>query len=264
MPETVRAFDTNLRQVRTLREQLRRLIFWLNVGLATAVLIQLNFLIRFWNWLFDRANLIHGSHWLAGYWARVIMHSAPGWRWSYQGFEHLPKPGDKPVVMVANHQSAADIGAIYLTKARFRWLSKDSMFRVPIIGLCMRWAGYVPLKRGDRASGNQAMNKSAAWIRSGVSMFFFPEGTRSEDGQLKSFKTGAFRLALEEGVDILPVILCGTKDMMLKNSSIPKPAHIILEVMPRVASLPGEDAEAFALRVEQLIRARLSILEKKR
>jgi 1-acyl-sn-glycerol-3-phosphate acyltransferase len=243
------------------QDHLRAVVFWSTFVFATGVCYLILLAIVLWKKLFDPKRITHGAHWLATTWARWIMHAAPGWRWSYSGFENLPQEGEPPVVLVANHQSAADIGSIYLTGAQFRWLSKDAVFRLPCIGHAMKWAGYVPIKRGDRASSLAAVQQSAAWIQRGVSMFYFPEGTRSEDGNLRDFKIGAFRLAIEEGVAICPVVLCGTKDMMRKNSGIPKAAHLILDVMPKVWPLPEETAELFAERVRSLIEARLRYLE---
>jgi 1-acyl-sn-glycerol-3-phosphate acyltransferase len=125
----------------------------------------------------------------------------------------------------------------------------------------MKWSGYVPIKRGDRSSALAAIQESARWIRRGVSMFYFPEGTRSVDGKLRDFKVGAFKLAIEQGVAICPIVLCGTSQMMRKNSGIPKAAHLVLDVMPKVYALPEETPELFAERVRSLIEARLRYLE---
>jgi 1-acyl-sn-glycerol-3-phosphate acyltransferase len=243
------------------QDHLRAVVFWSTFVFATGVCYLILLVIVIWKKLFDPKHVSQGAHWLATFWARWIMHAAPGWRWSYSGFENLPKEGEPPVVLVANHQSSADIGSIYLTQAQFRWLSKDTVFRLPCIGHAMKWAGYVSIKRGDRHSSLAAVKQSAAWIRRGVSMFYFPEGTRSEDGRLREFKVGAFRLAIEEGVAICPVVLCGTKDMMRKNSGIPKAAHLILDVMPKVWPEPEETPELFAKRVRSMIEARLRYLE---
>ncbi|MDQ3235547.1 MAG: 1-acyl-sn-glycerol-3-phosphate acyltransferase [Pseudobdellovibrionaceae bacterium] len=243
------------------QDYLRAVVFWITFVFATIMCYLILLAIVIWKKLFDPKRLTHGAHWLATFWARWIMHAAPGWRWSYSGFENLPKEGEPPVVLVANHQSSADIGSIYLTQAQFRWLSKDTVFRLPCIGHAMKWAGYVPIKRGDGASSRSAMVQSANWIRRGVSMFYFPEGTRSEDGRLREFKMGAFRLAIEEGVAVCPVVLCGTKHMMRKNSGIPKAAHLILDVMPKVWPLPEETPELFAVRVRSMIETRLRYLE---
>ena len=101
------------------------------------------------------------------------------------------------------------------------------------------------------------MQASARWLRQGVSMVFFPEGTRSEDGRLKEFKLGAFRLAMDEKVDILPLVLRGTRDMVQKKSGMPRPARLEIEVLSRVSPKPGESLESFGERVREIIALRL-------
>lgn len=232
---------------------LRALIFWINFVIITLILfVWLVLVVGFYR-LFRPSDLSKGAHWVATIWGRTLVLFTPGWRYKVLGKENLPKAGSAPVVMVANHQSAADIWALYLTGAQFRWLSKDAVFRVPIIGTAMRWAGYVPIKRGDRSSHGSAMQASARWLRQGISMVFFPEGTRSEDGRLKEFKPGAFRLAIDEKVDILPIVLRGTRDMVQKKSGIPRPARLEIEVLPRVPHKPGESLDSFGERVRFII-----------
>ena len=140
-----------------------------------------------------------------------------------------------------------------------------SLQEMSILATSMACTGLL----GDRclescAAGSTPQEVVAAileWLKRGVSMFFFPEGTRSEDGRLREFKVGAFKLAIEEGVAICPVVLCGTHEMMKKNSGIPRAAHLILDVMPKVWPLPEETPEAFAERVRSLIDTRLRYLE---
>ncbi len=235
----------------------RAAIFWLSFVSLTLILFVWLVLVVSAYKLFRPSELSHGAHWVATVWGRAIVLFTPGWHYEVFGRENLPKPGSKPVVMVANHQSAADIWALYLTGAQFRWLSKAAVFKVPIIGTAMRWAGYVPIRREDRGSHGSAMQASAKWLREGVSMVFFPEGTRSENGRLKDFKLGAFRLAVESGVDILPLVLRGTRDMVQKKSGIPCPARLEIEVLPPVAHLPNESLDNYALRVQNLIGQRL-------
>src|SRR5688572_8080387 len=118
-------FDTMSKPMSTaipIRDYFRAAVFWsIFVGATLGCYCMLLAIVT-WKALFDRKRLSHGAHWLATFWARIIMHAAPGWKWSYSGFENLPKEGEPPVVLVANHQSSADIGSIYLTRAQFRWL----------------------------------------------------------------------------------------------------------------------------------------------
>ena len=203
-------------------------------------------------------NLIFGSddgrlgHRIAGIWGRTIFRLIPGWKITIKGEQNLPK-ADQPTVMVANHESMADIAAMYFLKVQFRWLSKEEVFRYPVIGHAMRIAGYVPVRRGDRNSHAQAMDESANRIRLGLSMFFFPEGTRSETGELRPFKVGAFKLARDTGVPILPIALHGAGQLLRKGTLIPHRAEVKVAILPMVTDDGTLELEEFAAKVRGII-----------
>jgi len=180
----------------------------------------------------------------------------PGWRVTVDGSEYLPQDG-QPMVVVANHESMSDIWAMYYLGIQFRWLSKESVFKVPMVGQAMQWAHYVPIKRGSRESASMAMEESAARVRQGLSMFFFPEGTRSRDGVMKPFKSGAFKLAQNEQVPILPVAIHGAGDLLPKGSWMPGEARVRIKVLPPLPPPPPGDGniDAFAASVRAQILA---------
>ncbi len=193
-------------------------------------------------------------HWFACLWARAIFFANPGWSYSIEGQQYLD---GNPVVYAANHQSSGDIIALLAMGTRFRWLSKEAVFKTPVIGQAMRWAGYVPIQRGNPASHKEAMDQSALLLKEGVSMAFFPEGTRSEDGNLKTFKTGAFRLAEQADVPVLPIVIQGTKELVKKGSSAPQKSHVRVIVLPPTKRLGEENIEQFTERVRQSIQHQL-------
>ena len=197
----------------------------------------------------DRGRAVHR---VAVRWARSVFFVAPWWKITVTGGENLPGDG-VAYVIVGNHQSNADVLAMYYLGVQFRWLSKASVFRLPMIGPAMRWAGYVPVKRGDRSSHSQALAKSAEILKNGISMFFFPEGTRSRDGMVAPFKVGAFKLAVETGVPILPVTICGAGELLPKGSLIPNNGQVRIHVHPPTALAPNESLEGCALRIRELI-----------
>ena len=92
------------------------------------------------------------------------------------------------------------------------------MFRIPALGWMMRMAGDVPVKRGERTSAVKAMANARDRLHKQVSVMISPEETRSRDGELLPLKDGAFRLALEAGVPIVPLVVAGTRDAMAKGS----------------------------------------------
>ncbi len=140
----------------------------------------------------------------------------PLWRFKAVGpFITDPR---RPYVAVSNHESYADIFLISHLPWEMKWISKDSMFRIPGFGWMMRMAGDIALRRGERTSAVAAMAKAREWLDRRVSVMIFPEGTRSRDGEMLPFKDGAFRLAVEAGVPILPVAVAGTRGAMAKGT----------------------------------------------
>jgi 1-acyl-sn-glycerol-3-phosphate acyltransferase len=126
----------------------------------------------------------------------------------------------------------------------------------------MRWAGYVPIRRGDKDSHGVAMQAAKERLHAGIAMFFFPEGTRSVDGRIKEFKTGAFRLAVENNVPIVPIALKGAGNLLPKGSWKPGRAHVSIKVLPPIA--PSADIHALAIQArERIIAAHAGLGESK-
>jgi 1-acyl-sn-glycerol-3-phosphate acyltransferase len=230
--------------------------FWLLFLSTTAVLFLWVSLVYAFHRVFRPRKISEACHNVAILWSRTLFALGPAWTAEVRGRENLP-PSRMPYVMVANHTSSADIWAFFLIGGQFRWVSKDAMFKIPLVGKAMKWAGYVPVSRGHRRSQLQALAASRRWLQEGIPMAFFPEGTRSEDGEVKEFKSGAFKLAQEENVPIVPIALRGTRDMLVKNSGFPRKAHLDIEILPPVHALPGEDQKDFAERVRQMISSKL-------
>lgn len=123
-------------------------------------------------------------------------------------------------MIVANHQSLADIVIMYKTRAQFKWVAKESLFKIPVLGWNLSLAKHIKIHRGKFSSIKQVYREAATWLRHGMSVLFFPEGTRSETNEMKDFQNGAFKLALKEKVPILPIILEGTGNAIPKGSWI--------------------------------------------
>ncbi len=230
--------------------------FWILFLTTTAVLFAWICLVYLFHRLFRPQKLSEACHDVAVLWGRTLFALGPAWSHEVKGRENLPIDG-RPYVMVANHTSSADIWALFLVGGQFRWLSKDAMFRIPCVGQAMKWSGYVSVSRGNKNSQLQALEASRAWLKRGISMAFFPEGTRSEDGRVKEFKGGAFKLSQEENVAIVPIVLRGTRDMLVKNSGFPKKAHLDIEILPPVYPIASEETKDFAERVRLMIANQL-------
>src|SRR5262249_56031154 len=103
-------------------------------------------------------------------------------------------------VVVANHRWMADIFLRCLLPWEVKFLAKESVFRIPLLGWLMRTAGDIPVTRGDRDSAREAVERMRARLAEGASVVVFPEGTRSADGSLAPLREGAVRLALQLSV----------------------------------------------------------------
>jgi len=132
---------------------------------------------------------------------------------------------------MSNHQSNFDIPVLqaYLS-THFKWLAKAELFKIPFFGYVLKRAGYLSIDRSDRVSAVKSLKKATEIIRSGVSVLIFPEGTRSQDGNIRPFKKGGFVLAVDAGVPVVPVIINGTWSIMSKKGILIRPGNVILEI----------------------------------
>lgn len=140
----------------------------------------------------------------------------PAWKVLITGREKIHP--EKTYVVVSNHQSQLDILVSFGLFFPFKWVSKAEIFRVPFIGWNMTLNRYIKIRRGDKQSVRMMLSDCEKAIAAGSSVFFFPEGTRSKSGRLKTFKTGAFSLAKKMKVPILAIAINGTKDALPKYS----------------------------------------------
>ena len=145
--------------------------------------------------------------------------------------------GSAPVVLVANHESLADI-LVLLAHApmQVRFLAKRAVFRLPVLGWSIRAAGFIPVDRGDRARSAATFDAALARLDSGRSVVIFPEETRTRTGELLPFKKGAALLALRSARPLLPVAISGTRQVLSRESLLPSPGRVVLAVGDRIES----------------------------
>ncbi len=177
----------------------------------------------------------------------------PYWHFRTSGVEiHDPR---RPYVVVANHESYADIFLVSHLKWEMKWLAKDTIFRIPLMGWMMRMAGDVPINRGSRGSAQQALEACRDRLSKKVSVMIFPEGTRSRNDDLLSFKDGAFQLAISTGTPVLPIAIAGTRDAMAKGSFSFRRATAMCRVLEPIetAALSMADLPALRDRTRQTI-----------
>ena len=155
----------------------------------------------------------------AGYVFRKLtpIHSALNPLWTFRTSGTLPDDMRRPYVAVANHESFVDILLISHLPTEFKWLSKVEIMKIPVLGWMMRFARDIPLERGDTTSGRAALDQARERLDQNVSVMIFPEGTRSKTGEMRTFRAGAFKLAIEGQHPILPMAVHGTRDCLRKN-----------------------------------------------
>lgn len=183
---------------------------WFLLAVFVLVFTPIVAIVRLVTWPFDR-----GAY-AAGYVFRkvVVAPSTLNPLWTFRTSGELPTDMRRPYVVVANHESFVDMLLISHLPTEMKWLSKIEIMKIPFLGWMMRLARDVPLVRGDRRSGVDALDQCRQRLDDKVSVMIFPEGSRSETGDLNKFKPGAFRLAIEHGHPILPLAVHGTRSCL--------------------------------------------------
>jgi 1-acyl-sn-glycerol-3-phosphate acyltransferase len=136
---------------------------------------------------------------------------------------------DASYVIIANHQSLYDIYALYGWLGRdFKWVMKKELELVPVLGIACKALGHIFIDRADSRAAVDTINAAKEKIRNGTSVFFFPEGSRSSDGKVGPFKKGAFKMAIDLGLPVLPVTLNGTRDILPKGGADLMPGAVTM------------------------------------
>lgn len=180
----------------------------------------------------------------------------PFWHFRVEDDVH-PDPR-RPYVFVANHASNADAFLVAMVPWEMKWLSKKSIFDIPLLGWMMRVAGDVEVDRGNKESARRAIAELRERLDRKLSVLVFPQGTRSPDGTVGAFREGAFRLAIEAGVDVVPLAVAGTAESLPKGSLAFQETAATVTVLPPVSTegMTVEDAPALAEKVRsQIARA---------
>ena len=146
-----------------------------------------------------------------------VVHEKFNPMWTFTVSGTVPDDPRHPYVAVGNHESFVDMLLISQIPIEMKWLSKSEFFKIPFVGWMMWLAGDIPIVRGDKKAGAQALIDMKDRLAKNVSVMVFPEGTRSQSGELGEFKDGAFRVAIQTGHPILPLALLGTRDALIKK-----------------------------------------------
>jgi len=162
--------------------------------------------------------------WCPWMWSRCILWTF-GIKVNVKGFENIDL--NQPYIFVSNHASMADIPTVLVAlNGRVNIIFKKELTWVPIWGWALRYGPFIMIDRSNPRNAMVSIERAAQTIRSGQSVILFPEGTRTNDGKLQSFKRGAFTLAAKSGVPVVPMIINNTFGIMPKGSLKVKSADI--------------------------------------
>eukprot|EP00472_Partenskyella_glossopodia_P008901 CAMPEP_0197526820 /NCGR_PEP_ID=MMETSP1318-20131121/19503_1 /TAXON_ID=552666 /ORGANISM="Partenskyella glossopodia, Strain RCC365" /LENGTH=296 /DNA_ID=CAMNT_0043081177 /DNA_START=261 /DNA_END=1151 /DNA_ORIENTATION=+ len=202
-------------------------------------------------------------------WARRTL-SSTGNMPVITGLENLPKEhgGTKeddgmPLMIVANHASWMDVPVIRQITRKCKFLAKKDLGKVPILGHSLRWGHHPLVDRSDKRSTVKSFRQGVEWLKKGVSLVTFPEGTRSLDGRLASvedMKGGAFKMAIYSGARVVPVSISGTFDIMPKTALFPlkrADGHIRVTIHPGIDTTKDMKEDELAAMTHKLIASGL-------
>ena len=205
--------------------------------------------------LFDSSG--NRSHRVAALWANLVL-MISGVRTQVFNPEVLV-PGQS-YIFAANHRSAYDI-PVLLAKLpiQFRWLAKDSLFKIPLFGWAMKRTGYIPINRSNPKQAYQSLLAAAKKVNQGTSVVIFPEGTRQETDHLGEFKKGGFILALKSKKPIVPIGIQGSARILPKKGFriTPGTIQVILGNPIPTEGYKAKEADILMQKVREAIEENL-------
>ena len=169
-------------------------------------------------------------------WARLISYITPMWL-TVTGRENIDK--QRSYVIVSNHQSQYDIMALYgWLGVDFKWVMKIELRKVPFLGIACEKLGHIYIDRSRSHKALESINAAKKKISGGTSVLFFPEGTRSKTTEMLIFRKGAFNMALDLDIPILPVTIEGTRKILPTETINLFPGHARMRIHPPVDIAP--------------------------
>jgi 1-acyl-sn-glycerol-3-phosphate acyltransferase len=226
---------------------MRRLHYWWSLFLAGALLGILGPPILIVAWLVNKHDLVYpvalfgASQWLRFSGVRVVV----------KGLELLdPK---QTYVFVSNHRSYLDTATLFIyTGRRIGLLAKKELLKVPVLGVGMGFVNVMAIDRTNRESAIRTTEAAAQRIKSGISFGVFVEGTRAKPGELLPFKKGAFYMAREAGVPVVPVALRNSDVLMGKGTGEARSGILEMVILPPVQTIDRTTDEAINALVSEV------------
>jgi 1-acyl-sn-glycerol-3-phosphate acyltransferase len=197
------------------------------------------------------------SRWCGFLWGKINIYTAP----SLVTVSGRANARRHPAyVIVANHQSLFDIPILYgWLGLDLKWVMKKELRKIPFLGIASERMGHIIIDRSDTQAAVASINAARERLEDGTSIIFFPEGTRSRNGRLGAFKKGAFRLALELQLPILPVTLSGTRDILPPDgvNLLPGHARMIIHAPIPTTGIAIEQLEELMGQTRKVIQSAL-------
>mmetsp|Transcript_6826 Transcript_6826/g.13476 ORF Transcript_6826/g.13476 Transcript_6826/m.13476 type:complete len:288 (-) Transcript_6826:67-930(-) len=242
-------------------------LFWTYVAIHSILIgFPIALLIRCYHTFFDREKRMLQHKWTT-IWAYHYHKICPFQTTHVIDKEKIAKLNGQAVIFVCNHQSTTDIMLMYGIETHFKWVSKKSNFSIPLIGWNMSLNDYVPVERDKKDSIQAMFAHCKRHLSAGSPLVFFPEGSRSVDGTVKPFKHGAFSLAIEAQVPIVPLVLDGTSDCLTTGKGTTVGVYngggwdLTLKVLdPIFPSAFGDSPEALSVKVRGRIADELDAI----
>ena len=234
-----------------MRSVLVSLWVWFAIGALIVLWVPIMAAAR----LFDRDPALYHAGYTLRILGRLLTYINPYWEIELEG----PFPDDprNPYVVVSNHSSQADPPIISRVPWEMKWVAKKELFDLPFAGWLLRLSGDICVDRTSKKSRAQVLSTAHDYLAEACSVMFFPEGTRSRDGRVHRFSDGAFRLAIEENVPVLPIAIDGTHEALPKHSIWfnPTPETIRVQVLDPVDTSEYTPDQARVL--QRHVRARI-------
>lgn len=231
------------------------LFVWFEVSLCFILFFPLQLALFFVTALFDRKKAI--MHYHSSLWCCIGLALSPLWRIRLQGTENLDRK--KAHVVIMNHQSLIDGLLVFRLFYPIKMVGKKSLGLVPILGWNLFLSGHLLVDRKSLKSQLDTIRKMEELTGRGESIFVFPEGTRTRDGNLGEFRKGAFRSAANAGTPVLPVVIDGAFQILPRSGFLMgKKRDIIIRVLPAVQAEKGENPASLAGRCRSIMAAELA------
>jgi 1-acyl-sn-glycerol-3-phosphate acyltransferase len=196
------------------------------IVLATVVYGTISLLISF----FDRQRNGIAQHRVAQAWARMLLRVS-GVRVRVEGLQQID--ANASYVFISNHLSYMDTPvALAHIPVQFRFLAKRGLFQIPLLGTHLSRAGHIPVPREDPRGSVKVMQTAAEKLQQKkISLLIFPEGGRSHDGILQSFREGGPYIAIRAGAPVVPIVMLGTRQVLPYGGGIVMPGKVTLRIL---------------------------------